>query len=1757
MCSSDTLIDQIDDVHLKASIQMIKLAALRIWAADAPRIVQYFTDHGPDHSERVSKYVCHILEANGGQHLSSEEIYLLLTGLYLHDIGMQWDIRCFPDIKRRAENLGAQFNSTLLITLRDGGDLTSEFQEAVRRNHHYLSAAWIEYARETGDSALGNAALSIPEELVSDLMCVCKFHSQISIDICHEISEINPGLRLKLVAAILRLADELDVGKTRISLESIKNFEFPIEHSIYWWLHHQTNVSIENKNSILLTVRLHPDDSHLFGSDIYNLIIKKFIDKNQYLINYLVNNSFNIKISDRSKIVVDKFIGKIPKEVISAIDSMKSPLFLLSKELSILLRAIRYEVGDPHLRTPYVDTIAVLDKGTAKQRVLIRCIEGPITERHVLELEPLLDRITNQGLLITQQDVAEQAKEVAARIGGIEAFSLSDFIKDKIWGPYFKVLKMGDFNEISRDYVDLACYRLERSPSAGSLYLDRIKSDGFISDEGSSPGFKKMNFPSLDRYVDRWLNDPTRKHISLLGEFGSGKTWFCRHYAYRQLERYLNDPLNERMPLLITLRDFTKTLTVQLLINDAMLSKYKLPFVGDAFEIIQELNHRGKLLLILDGFDEMARQVNFQKIVDNFWELAKLVDANSKVILTSRREFFREDKDAVSVLQGDEFGTFIDKLPAPKFDVLYQEPFNDQQIKAVIAKRIIPEKGSEKGLETANRILGIPNLAELARKPVVLRYLLAALDEVGGDVLEKPAQVYLYATNQLIFRNIKDLRTFLKMENFLLFGCELAWEMIKSGEMHVHFKDFPERIKKHFRIKDPEIDYWAYDLRDQSLLHRDPEGNYEFAHKSIAEYFAAFKFTAELGCLAPEFSKTYLEINKEPCIIPYSQKDISELADTFGKLSLRTSRMRAVRQFMVGMMAEDAPGRLWRIIDETKGQPASDIGFCGGNAAILLQNLGSRRPHPYEDIIDLLEVMQRSPESVFPPRPATTRMMNKELEKIRELTVYQKAEEIYNISQDENRLKEASELAEILRDFPGCRDFCLSVQAYAGLQSLYKNRFEEAEGYFRKYLDLGGYALWYNLKMGLVRLHQGRMDESRAMANDVLSGSLGIDKKMEGRAFLLLGILDRMDRIYTDAINKFDQACSTFIQAGDRYHEGTTLANIGIAYRMDGQFDKALENYDKSFKIFLELNDVYRQGCVQARRGTIYRLMNKFDESIEDYKEAIKIFDRVADDLRKGIVLRELGTTYLITGHWNDAIKSYNQALDIFRDPKVSKNPEAPLRTGLTLYSLGLAYLMQGKWDQAIEEFKVAIDLSRNRGASWNLSLALSGIGSAYRMKDEHHKALPPLTEALEIVRILGNARRVALILTKLGAVYRGLHQYEKAIECFQEALDITHSLGDLSRLGKINGSLGTVYRRMGDIEKAQMYYEDARKIFTDIGDRVKISWILEELGQVYIMQGFSDKALAAYKESLNTLLRTRGVQVEESSLLDTVESGGASAIKDRTHGALVDDSLVNLAEGYILQGIHKGGIHTYKAALDEVQRLGDFSLEAKIEQGLGEAYRRMGDYESALIHLDRSLKIYRSINDRDQIAKTLCYQGMVYSITGPYSESIKRTQESIDIFSDLGDSFLGCWAMEHQGIIHMMQRHWEEAIDIFSKAVELNLKSEFSHFSLALCYKKQNLQTNFNNECRLSRELSSLKKLKDYDLARLEAVCISEESTDVRRNSIFKICQLIKNALESGMVHVSIVRKDPLLQSIRNSYCFQDLVGDDEIQQITIVPFM
>lgn len=595
-----------------------------------------------------------------------------------------------------------------------------------------------------------------------------------------------------------------------------------------------------------------------------------------------------------------------------------TPVRTLAGEVERWLEAMGYVVspGQP-LAADQAEITAIMDKGMIHQRLLIRCLDGEADAKRLHSLlEATRDEGFSEGWAIADQRVAPSAREFADGTSSLRVFNLSEFMQ-LIFGPYFTALgHLVEQSRIPDYYVDLGCYKLIGGGEEHESDLERHS--------------------IIDDYIDDWLRERGKMHISILGEFGTGKTWFCRHYAHRQLHRYLADPVHERLPLLITLRDFTKAVTVRQLINDALLEKYKLPLLGSAYDVFDRMSRQGKLLLILDGFDEMARKVDYQTVVDNFWELANVVVDGSKVLLTCRTEFFRYAQESERVLHGEEHGRATIMLDPVKFEVLYLEPFSDAQIEEAIQRRA----SEPEGRRTARRILNTPHLADLARKPVLVELLLAALQETGAEALTNPAQVYLHATNALLMRNIETRRTFTSTADKLFFLCELAWEMIREDKLRIHYREIPERIKRWFseKVTSSEIDHWDFDLRNQTLLQRNAIGEYEFAHKTLAEYFVAFKFAAELGSLSQEYQDVYCEADGLPCEVPIRPKQIEELAKTFGSLPLSGQGLIAVAVLLKWLIGNRE--RLWTLIQDTRQRASEEVGHVGGNAATVLNHLG-------------------------------------------------------------------------------------------------------------------------------------------------------------------------------------------------------------------------------------------------------------------------------------------------------------------------------------------------------------------------------------------------------------------------------------------------------------------------------------------------------------------------------------------------------------------------------------------------------------------------------------------------------------------------------------------------------------------------------------------------------------------------------------------------------------------------------------------------
>jgi hypothetical protein len=98
------------------------------------------------------------------------------------------------------------------------------------------------------------------------------------------------------------------------------------------------------------------------------------------------------------------------------------------------------------------------------------------------------------------------------------------------------------------------------------------------------------------------------------------------------------------------------------------------------FDTFMTLNGMGRLLVILDGFDEMKHTMTWEEFRFNFQELNRLVVATSRVILLGRPSAFLSDAEHTWVLRGvRQIGANSFRMSDwPEYRELHLAPFSEQ-----------------------------------------------------------------------------------------------------------------------------------------------------------------------------------------------------------------------------------------------------------------------------------------------------------------------------------------------------------------------------------------------------------------------------------------------------------------------------------------------------------------------------------------------------------------------------------------------------------------------------------------------------------------------------------------------------------------------------------------------------------------------------------------------------------------------------------------------------------------------------------------------------------------------------------------------------------------------------------------------------------------------------------------------------------------------------------------------------------------------
>lgn len=409
-------------------------------------------------------------------------------------------------------------------------------------------------------------------------------------------------------------------------------------------------------------------------------------------------------------------------------------------------------------------------------------------------------------------------------------------------------------------------------------------------------------YDQVEKYIESWLIKNDKNHIVILGDYGTGKSSFLLYLTYIFAKSFKEKPFSVPIPVFISLKRYHSLKEIKEQILEMMKNEYNLIIPSPLY--FQKLLEDGKLILFLDGFDEMESKSNKDIIFKNFEEIIKLVTKSSKIILTSRTHYFKTHAQVRDIFN-PQYDTDLLKMirDDSRFEILELLEFNDSQIIEFLSKR------SDEYTRLWAKIKSTYNLEDLSKRPILLEMIIRSLPTIiKAEKAINSSQLYQIYTDIWIKR--EDWRSIMNPDEKAIFMEELALTMFLSNSQEVHYSQLTEIVSEHFkrRINSKEDeDIFDMDTRTCSFLNRDYDGNYKFIHKSFMEFFVSKKLYKEIVAQEPKFLK-------EKSLLP-------EILDFLSKMNIDKIK-------------------LYNIIHSTSNSSFNNAKYMGGNSISILNLMG-------------------------------------------------------------------------------------------------------------------------------------------------------------------------------------------------------------------------------------------------------------------------------------------------------------------------------------------------------------------------------------------------------------------------------------------------------------------------------------------------------------------------------------------------------------------------------------------------------------------------------------------------------------------------------------------------------------------------------------------------------------------------------------------------------------------------------------------------
>ena len=329
------------------------------------------------------------------------------------------------------------------------------------------------------------------------------------------------------------------------------------------------------------------------------------------------------------------------------------------------------------------------------------------------------------------------------------------------------------------------------------------------------------------------------KKAILLGTPGAGKTTLLRSLAVECIkEKPELEELKSYIPVFLVFKDVVKDFAKELENQERLVLVKAIQWEMESWgmiepEAIKILLTSGRLLLLLDGLDEVSTQYG-EAIVTQIRQLCQQQQySNNRILVTCRTQQQQYGFDS----------SIVD---------LELDDFNADQMRQFI-KRWFALTHKEDGAGLAHLLIhqleaeGNKTIGELAVTPILLNLVCVVafhgqgqLPKSRADLYERGIEALLTGWDEFEGKVDRQRRSSLDMDEKKLLLCDIAWHLFEQNNLVPEQKMLERLIanKQNVLGSQARTLLKSFETEHGLLVERDT-GYWSFSHLTFQEYFAA------------------------------------------------------------------------------------------------------------------------------------------------------------------------------------------------------------------------------------------------------------------------------------------------------------------------------------------------------------------------------------------------------------------------------------------------------------------------------------------------------------------------------------------------------------------------------------------------------------------------------------------------------------------------------------------------------------------------------------------------------------------------------------------------------------------------------------------------------------------------------------------------------------------------------------------------------